>query len=90
MAFPAWHKLFTRHMSSYFFDPFHLLVLAESSSQVGHGDTIGLRGGDDVEEIHRRRLRKASTPEDIKMNNFHSNTQSYIHLQGCCNRALWK
>ncbi|CAN6587665.1 unnamed protein product [Malus baccata var. baccata] len=62
MAFPAWHKLFTRHMSSYFFDPLHLLVLAESSSRVGHGDAIGLRGGDDVEEIHKRRLHKGTDP----------------------------
>ncbi|KAM0958934.1 hypothetical protein EV2_024958 [Malus domestica] len=85
MAFPAWHKLFTRHLSFYFFDPLHLIVLAESLSHLGTlwyarlGMVTPLGCG--VETMWKRFIEgdcvRAPTPEDITMNNFDSNTQSY-------------
>ncbi|KAB2610664.1 3-oxoacyl-[acyl-carrier-protein] synthase [Pyrus ussuriensis x Pyrus communis] len=75
MASPAWRKLFTRRMSSSFFDPLHPLVLAESSSPVFSFSSLFWLGmvpslGCGVETT-------ALTPEDIKMNGFDSDTQSY-------------
>ncbi|CAB4274094.1 unnamed protein product [Prunus armeniaca] len=83
MAAPAWRKLFTRRMSSSFFDP-PPPVRSRRVVVTGLGMVTPLACG--VETTWKRLIEgdcgiRALTPQDLKMNGFDTETQSYTYDQ---------